>query len=98
MIDFDEKSKDIEYQQWKEKNGEFVERLTKEVIDKYMKENVEKSMKEFLLKINPKEFLYSNLYNDVQEMVRAMVGYYNQGNNKTIYRSYNTDIRQDWFL
>jgi hypothetical protein len=102
MIDFDEKSKDIEYQQWKEKNGEFVERLTKEVFDKYAKKIIEKSVKDYLLQINPKDFLYSNLYNDIQEMVRAMVGYYNQGNtSKTIYKSYDSydkDHREDWFL
>lgn len=97
MIDFDEKSKDIEYQQWKEKNGEFVERLTKEVFDKYAKKVIEKSVKDYLVQINPKDFLYSNLYNDVQELVKAMVGYYNQGNNHSIYKSSDRYLGGDWY-
>lgn len=87
MIEFDKRDKEIQYQEWKEKNGEFVERLTKEVLDKYGKEFVEKSVINYFNKLNPKalsDILYSGLYNEIQEIVKSMVGYYgSSGYQKT---------------
>ena len=91
MIEFDKRDKETQYQEWKEKNGEFVERFTKEVLEKYGREFVEKSVQNYFNKIDAKrlnDLMYSGIYAEVQQLIKTMVGYYNQGSVSS-YKGYD---------
>lgn len=98
MIEF-EKNKDKEYNEWLDKNKEFLDRYVQNIIDKAVEkhaktiaESFDKAIISYFESLDHKKWLQLNgnhLYVEVQDLIKQILNYHLYNNSSSQYRDRN---------